>query len=191
MTLAVPTLALALAVAQVLASPFRDVPDAADSPFRDEPAREATLQARLTRLAVAGDVEGAVLARAELRRLRYANPPAVAESADVRAGPDTVDPLPSEVGQEFLFRLDAARAGRWDPPAYGTDVYTGGSGLRAAAEHAGAVLAGESAVVRVTVLPGQARYEASTRNGVSSRAWGRWGVSFKVERVTPPSPATP
>ena len=38
-------------------------------------------------------------------------------------------------------------------------------------------------VVKVTILPGQAKYEATTRHGITSYAYSQWGVSFKVERA--------
>jgi hypothetical protein len=37
-------------------------------------------------------------------------------------------------------------------------------------------------VVRVRIVQGQKSYPASTRNGVTSLAWGPWEVSFTVER---------
>ena len=195
--------ALAAAVGGVVnESPFKEVDRG--SPFQEVApvlprvtARQ--LQSELTRLAEAGDVEGALRARATLRRLRgealAAGPGvnAVAAAEDVRPDPGVYNPRPEDVGKSFLFRLDDTRPVTASGSTYGTDSYTGGSNLLAAARHSGALARGESAVVRVTVLPGRAAYEATTRNGVTSVAWSRWHVSFKVERLaaSAPRPASP
>jgi hypothetical protein len=41
---------------------------------------------------------------------------------------------------------------------------------------------GETAVVRVTFLPGLNNYTASTRNGVTTSSWGSYRLSYRVER---------
>jgi hypothetical protein len=66
---------------------------------------------------------------------------------------------------------------------WGTDVYTGDSVLATAAVHAGVVAAGETAVVRVTVMPPLAQYQGSVRHGVSSNEYGRFGTAYRVDRV--------
>jgi hypothetical protein len=42
--------------------------------------------------------------------------------------------------------------------------------------------------VTVTVLPGQASYQGTSRNGVSSSSFGAWGGSYRFESETPPQP---
>ena len=56
-----------------------------------------------------------------------------------------------------------------------------------AAVHAGGVQAGETGVVKVSVLPGLPSYTGTTRNGVASQDWanGEGYVSFSVERALP------
>jgi hypothetical protein len=49
--------------------------------------------------------------------------------------------------------------------------------------HAGAVKAGETAVVRVTVMPSLTQYQGSFRNGVTSHDFGRFGAAYRVDRV--------
>jgi hypothetical protein len=66
---------------------------------------------------------------------------------------------------------------------YGTDVFTTGSHLGMAAVHSGILKEGQKGVVKVTILPGQANYPSTTRNGITSTAYGAYNVSFKVERV--------
>jgi len=66
---------------------------------------------------------------------------------------------------------------------WGTDVYTDDSSIAAAAVHAGVLKAGERGSVKITILPGRDRYEASERNGVKSEAFAKYEGSFKVERA--------
>src|SRR5262249_36212811 len=67
---------------------------------------------------------------------------------------------------------------------HGTDIYVNGSHLGMAAVHCGALKVRQRGIVRVTILPNQANYTASTRNGITSGAYsGNLGTSFKVERV--------
>jgi hypothetical protein len=55
--------------------------------------------------------------------------------------------------------------------------------LAVAAVHAGAVGIGETAVVRVTVMPPLAQYHGSVRNHVTSSDYGRFGSAYRVDRV--------
>jgi hypothetical protein len=82
-------------------------------------------------------------------------------------------------GTTYYFRV----TGAIDGSVWGTDVYTGDSALATAAVHAGAVKAGETAVVRVAVMPPLAQYRGSVRNGVSSHDYGRFGSAYRVDRV--------
>jgi hypothetical protein len=68
---------------------------------------------------------------------------------------------------------------------WGNGVYTTGCSLSTAAVHSGALRAGEKGLVTVTILPGQESYEAATRNGVTSQAWGEWKSSFVVQKTVP------
>jgi hypothetical protein len=99
---------------------------------------------------------------------------AVALAADVIAVPANLTGYRSRVGQSFQFLLTGVARGA----VWGTDVYTDDSSVAAAAVHAGVLAAGETKAVTVSILPGQASYAASTRNGVSSASWGSWSGSF-------------
>jgi len=81
------------------------------------------------------------------------------------------------VGSSFFVPLVGATTGR----VYGSDIYSDDSGLSAAAVHAGALVAGEFGFVKVTLLPGQAQYEGTNRNGVTSGAYNAWDGSYRVE----------
>jgi len=64
---------------------------------------------------------------------------------------------------------------------WGTDIYSDDSFVCWAAVHAGAMKVGEAASVLIEILPGQARYQGSERNGVTSMDWNiPWEGSFRV-----------
>ncbi len=96
--------------------------------------------------------------------------------------PGTLANLKVRAGYRFHFEVVGSAEAT---PVYGTDVYTDDSVLAAAAVHAGVLRDGEKGVVRITVLPGQARYEGSRRNGVASLPYGPWTGSYRIEAVKP------
>lgn len=83
------------------------------------------------------------------------------------------------VGASYYFRVQGSN----DGPVWGADIYTGDSMLAPAAVHAGAVKAGETAIIKATVMKAPAQYRGSLRNGVTSNDFGRYGSAYKVERV--------
>jgi hypothetical protein len=85
----------------------------------------------------------------------------------------------ADIGKVFYYEV----TGVTSQSIYGTDVYTTGSHCGMAAVHRGILKDGQKGVVKVTILPGQKEYPATTRHGVASIYWGAYGVSFKVERV--------
>jgi hypothetical protein len=93
--------------------------------------------------------------------------------------PARIQDLCDTPGTTYYFRVTGAA----DGSLWGTDVYTGDSALATVAVHAGAVKSGESAVVRVTVMPPLAQYQGSVRNGVTSNDFGRYGTAYRVDRV--------
>jgi hypothetical protein len=66
---------------------------------------------------------------------------------------------------------------------FGTNVYPFNSSLATAAVHAGALRPGEKGLVKVTILPGQAHYHGSTFNGVTSKDFGAFQKSYRVQRA--------
>jgi len=64
---------------------------------------------------------------------------------------------------------------------WGTDIYTSDSPISIAAVHAGILKPGESGPVIVHVIEGQSHYEGSTRNGVTTRSYGSYGLSYMLE----------
>ena len=102
-------------------------------------------------------------------------------SQQVLPDPETMTDYAQSLGQSFSFRV----TGGTDGSIWGTDVYTHDSSLATAAVHAGALRAGETGVVKVTMLPALPRYHGSSNNGVTSQPWENDGsyVSYKVERA--------
>ena len=93
--------------------------------------------------------------------------------------PGSLTGLRRNVGESFLFEVVGNLVGS----VYGTDIYTDDSRLATAVVHAGLVEAGQKAVVRVTMLPGQPAYKGSNGYGVSSSGYGSWVGSFRVELI--------
>lgn len=106
---------------------------------------------------------------------------------NARPDPGLLHAEPADIGKVWYFEV----VGNVQGNTWGTDVYTTDSHLAATAIHAGVLRLGQKGIVKVTILPGQDRYESTTRNGVTSQPWGNWGVSFKVERVTVLAGAAP
>jgi hypothetical protein len=50
---------------------------------------------------------------------------------------------------------------------------------------------GETAAIKVTLLPGRNAYSGADRNGVSSSSYGSWGRSYMLERVDAGNEARP
>lgn len=77
--------------------------------------------------------------------------------------------------------VGSVSAGVW-----GSDVYTDDSSAAAAAVHAGVLAPGEFGFVKITLLPGQDRYEGSSRNGVTSQPYEKFDGSFRIEPAPQP-----
>jgi hypothetical protein len=69
---------------------------------------------------------------------------------------------------------------------WGSDIYTDDSSPGAAAVHAGILSIGELGFLKITIMPGQPRYEGSPRYGVASQSYGSFDGSFRVERAQEP-----
>jgi hypothetical protein len=93
--------------------------------------------------------------------------------------PGLVNNPVADIGKVFYYQVTANTAGQ---AIYGTDIYVPGSHLGLAAVHCGLLKEGQTGILKVTILPGKDSYAATTRNGVTSNAYGQCMVSFKVER---------
>jgi hypothetical protein len=84
-----------------------------------------------------------------------------------------------EVGSRHLVscpRFCEDEGGLW-----GTDVYTADSWVCRAAIHAG-YLTRDGGMIVVIIEPGRRSYAASTRNGVTSKDFGPYDRSYRLER---------
>jgi hypothetical protein len=130
---------------------------------------------------------------ADVREIRHNDRPAVVASAAPPAPTNLVE-YQSRFGTELEFAVTGHQPGPaavgWvvppPPPGlpaapvvvgpnnaavWGTDVYTLDSHLAAAAVHAGVVLPGQTATVRVRILVSPPGYSGSVRNGVASQGY--------------------
>ncbi len=64
---------------------------------------------------------------------------------------------------------------------WGTDVYTSDSPLAKAAVHSGLLADGAGGALVVRILPGQSSYAGSSRYGVTTSAYGAYGLSYSLE----------
>lgn len=79
------------------------------------------------------------------------------------------------------FRLSCPSGGATSGRLWGTDVYTDDSSICLAAIHSG-IIGTSGGNVIIEIRPGAASYSASTRNGVTSTAYGSWTGSFVFVR---------
>jgi hypothetical protein len=100
--------------------------------------------------------------------------------SDALPDPGYINNGPGDIGKVLYYDVTGVDNGQ---SIWGSDIYTTGSHLGMAAVHCGLLKAGERGVVKVSILPAQQSYAASTRHGVTSFVYGPWGVSFKVERA--------
>jgi hypothetical protein len=82
------------------------------------------------------------------------------------------------VGKTFMYRCTGANNGG----IYGTDVYTADSHVATAAVHAGILKPGETGMIKVTIVDSPPAYNASTRNGVTSFAYGAYQGAYKFSK---------
>ncbi|MBC7735774.1 MAG: hypothetical protein H7245_00770 [Candidatus Saccharibacteria bacterium] len=78
--------------------------------------------------------------------------------------------------KRFYFKLEPVRAGDL-PTIWGTDTYTDDSAIGVAALHAGRITR-DGGHVAVEIRPAQQSYQGTTRNGVTSTAYGPWHGSY-------------
>lgn len=86
----------------------------------------------------------------------------------------------ADIGKIYKMTITGAQGGGW-----GTDIYTSDSYIPAMAVHAGVITIGQTKEVYIQIVEGLNEYQASTRNGITTSAWGGWGLSYKF--VSEPS----
>lgn len=128
--------------------------------------------------AKAGKKDDAEAVGGALKQLKEENA-ILALGASVLADPGNLEGYRGKDNEVFYFKV----TGTTDGQVWGSDVYTDDSRLAVAAVHAGLVKNGETGIVKLTVLPGQASYTGSTANDVTTGEWDQWDGSFKIEAV--------
>lgn len=81
--------------------------------------------------------------------------------------------------------LELTLTGAASGSVWGNEVYTDDSDLGTAAVHAGVLEVGQTAKVKVTIVPGRSRYRGTEQNGVRSRGYSAWRGSFWMEPAMP------
>jgi LCCL domain len=113
---------------------------------------------------------------ASVRTLRVWGGEAEIDLAKLPPAPATMSNLATMIGKTFVFRVTGVNMGG----IWGTDVYTDDSQLATVAVHAGIVKAGETGIIRVTIVAPPPGFTASTRNGVASNEYGAHPGAYKV-----------
>jgi|GEM_PF-1102374 hypothetical protein len=93
--------------------------------------------------------------------------------------PGHLDDYRGFTGRTLAFQVIGSKEGG----LWGTDVYTLDSNLAKAAVHTGLLHAGETGIVLVEFLPGQASYEGTDKFGVSSKGFGSYDYSYRLRRL--------
>ncbi len=83
--------------------------------------------------------------------------------------------LQSRIGETIYVVIRGSASGT----VWGTDIYTADSHLGAAAVHAGMVRVDELGIVGVRMLPGEGRYNGSSRNGITTRDYGSYSLAYE------------
>ena len=110
---------------------------------------------------------------ADIRSLRAGGGSIGEDSLNWPAAPANLMIYQQQYGKELTFTLTGYTAGSGQQPSvWGTDVYTLDSHFAAAAVHAGMVKPGETGVVRVRIIQSPPQYTSSSRNGLTTTAYG-------------------
>jgi hypothetical protein len=100
------------------------------------------------------------------------------ETANVVNDPGSLNAYQGQIGAIVAFRV----TGNANGSIWGTDVYTFDSPLATAAVHAGLVKVGQTAVVRVKIIPSPQIYQGSQRNGIQSGSYGAYPMAYEFIR---------
>ena len=83
-----------------------------------------------------------------------------------------------EPGKTLKFKCPPGGKGS---AVWGTDVYTADSSICNAAVHAGKLKSESGGSVTIELRPGEASYKGTTRNGIQTSDYGKYGQSFVVK----------
>ncbi len=83
-----------------------------------------------------------------------------------------------ETGKTYKFKCPS---GGKESSVWGTDIYTLDSSICNAAVHAGKLASESGGSVTIELRPGESSYKGSTRNGIKTNDYGKYGQSFVVK----------
>src|SRR5882672_3214871 len=83
-----------------------------------------------------------------------------------------------ESGKTYKFKCPSSGK---ESAVWGTDIYTLDSSICNAAVHAGKLTMASGGSVTIELRPGESSYKGSTRNGIKTNDYGKYGQSFVVE----------
>jgi hypothetical protein len=88
--------------------------------------------------------------------------------------PNSYDPTQGVALGYYISRL-------WRSAFEGTDIYTLDSSICNAAVHAGKLTMESGGPVTIELRPGESSYKGTTRNGIKTNDYGKYGQSFVVK----------
>jgi hypothetical protein len=100
------------------------------------------------------------------------------DPSKVADGPANLVNLQAMIGKSFRFRVTGAVNGT----VWGTGTYTSDSPLATAAVHAGVLKAGQTGIVKVTIVMTPNAFQGSTSNGVTTSDYGAYPGAYQVSR---------
>lgn len=112
---------------------------------------------------------------ADVRDMHFPGETEATDLSKLEVAPQNLYDKANQIGKTFTFKVTGVGGS-----VYGTDVYTLDSSLAAAAVHAGVVKMGATGVLRVTIIESPEAFVSSTRNGITSSAWGRYPAAYKI-----------
>jgi hypothetical protein len=112
---------------------------------------------------------------ADVRDMYFPGEVEASDLSKLEVAPPNLYDKANQIGKTFTFKVTGAAGS-----VYGTDVYTLDSSLAAAAVHAGVVKMGATGILRVRIIESPEAFVSSTRNGITSSAWGRYSAAYKV-----------
>jgi hypothetical protein len=111
---------------------------------------------------------------ADARTLRAGAGTTADDGATAPPAPANMMAFQHQIGKELAGTVTGPSPNGQGNGVWGTDVYTLDTSIAMAAVHAGLVQPGQTAVVRVRVVASPPQFLATTRNGVTSTAYGNY-----------------
>ncbi|MGL5115861.1 MAG: LCCL domain-containing protein [Beijerinckiaceae bacterium] len=93
--------------------------------------------------------------------------------------PSSMHGLCDKPGATYYFRI----TGQLEGQVWGSDPYTRDSVIGAAAVHAGLLKVGQTAVLRLLVVPALPAYPGSARNGVTTSDYGSYPECWRISAI--------